>query len=58
MVARKIDQSTKDKAVELYLSTDMTAEQVAELYGVHVRTFWRWVESYRAGHPVEVAAVS
>ena len=47
MVARRISQETKDEAVELYFSTDMTAEQVAELYSVDVRTFWRWVEARR-----------
>ena len=45
---RRIPQELKDEAVELYLTSELPAREVAARYGVCERTFFRWVADYRA----------
>ena len=45
---RRIPQELKDEAVEIYLTSELPAREVAAQYGVCERTFFRWVSDYRA----------
>lgn len=43
---RRMRQSAevRSRAVRLYLTTEMSAKEVADDIGVHERTIFRWVE--------------
>ena len=48
-------QATKDEAVRLYLTTDLTRDQVAEKCGVTERTFAVWLADFRDRNSREYA---
>ena len=49
MKHRKFDESTKARAVEMYETTDdMSAQEVANRFGCHVRSLRLWIRNSRA----------
>ena len=46
-VRRFASEELRAEAVQLYLESDLTAQQVADKYGIVVRTLMRWVQEHR-----------